>query len=147
MFLVHCQSIIAKQFVEGVEGNPVIFQWTVNQGNQDVASLAAYLGDSFDREKVLVGWSEDKPNPPSKLAQDLFQDRLTVDVTGKTAANQSVTYQLKLDKVRLNESGFIVYLQVQFSSKAPEGQAITLSKVKGIRSFLSFFVIFLSLKT
>ena len=142
MVLVHCQSINAQQAVEGVVGKSAIFRWIVNRGNNDIAGLTTFLGTGYDMTKTLFSWNIHKPDEPSPLAKNIFGDRLTANVIGNVVVNQSVTYQLKLDDLRLGDSSQTFYLHVLFSTITPKGEAIALVTVKGIYCFLSCFILY-----
>ena len=133
--------------MEGVVGNPAIFQWTVERGNDNIVSLTTYVGTSFNAAKLLFPWGINIPGGPSPLVSTQFKDRLSASVIGNATVDQSVIYQLKLDNVQLSDKNQSFYLHAAFSLGSPTGEGITLIRVEGIHYFLSFFIIFLSYKT
>ena len=142
MFLVHCQSVNATKTVEGVQGNSANFQWTVNKGNDKIASLVTFLGTGFNGSSTLFPWdiTLKKPRGPSPFAKDLFGNRLNASVIGSVADDSSVIYQLKLDDLQLSDRGQTFYLHALFVNSAPSGGAITLVRVQGI--YLLLFILF-----
>ena len=142
IFLVHCQSVnTEKSTVNGVEGNPAVFQWTVNQSRFHLGSLLIFHGARFDSARVLFSLDMSKQIlHPSMLATSSFEGHLNAAISGDVEKDSQFNCTLTLDDLQLSDRDQDFYLYASFVGAGDEGKVITLVNVQGIYWFLSFFI-------
>ena len=141
-FLVHCQSINPeKSTVNGVEGNPAVFQWTVNPSTFWLGSLRIFNGTLFDVTSILFTLDVDSQILiPSNLAKTSFKGRLNVTISGDVNKDLKFNCTLTLYDLQLSDRNQKFYLYAAFVRGGDAGKVITLVDVRGIYCFCPFLL-------
>lgn len=142
IFLVHCQSVnVETPTVDGIEGNPAVFQWTVNRSTFQLITVLIFHGTTFDSNRVLATLDIEKQIlNPSRLAGILFKGRLNTSISGNVIINSKFICTLTLANLQLSDRNQSFFLHASFVNGGDDGKVITLVDVQGIYWFLSFFI-------
>ena len=142
IFLVHCQSVNTEvSTVNGVEGKPAVFQWTVNRSTFPLGSLRIFNGTDFDITRVLFTLDvENEIFTPSNLAKTSYKGRLNATISGDVRTGLKFNCTLTLYDLQLSDRNQKFYLYAAFVRGGEAGKVITLVDVQGIYCFCPFLL-------
>ena len=141
IFLVHCQSVNTENpTVNGIEGKPAVFQWTVNGGTFIVGSVLIFHGTDFNSSRLLVSLDiQAQRLKPTRLAESLFKGRLNATISGDVMKDSKFNCTLTLHDLRLSDRDQNFFLYASFIRGGDTGKVTTLVDVRGIYCFVLFY--------